>query len=151
MSDVIVLKIGGSVAGEDAAALDAIAALSDAGHDLAVVHGGGPLVGEWATRLGLETRFVRGLRVTDEQTRDLALAILGGLANGRIVDALIGRGVPAVAVGPDPVQLDAVHDRHFDRCTPLLLVEIHFGDDGALWHAWQKRKISPAGRCPWPS
>lgn len=98
MSDVIVLKIGGSVAGEDAAALDAIAALSDAGHDLAVVHGGGPLVGEWATRLGLETRFVRGLRVTDEQTRDLALAILGGLANGRIVDALIGRGVPAVGL-----------------------------------------------------
>jgi acetylglutamate kinase len=97
-SDIVVLKIGGSVAGEDAAALDAIAALDDGGHSLVVVHGGGPLVGEWATRLGLETKFVRGLRVTDELTRDIALAVLGGLANARIVSALIARGVPAVGL-----------------------------------------------------
>jgi acetylglutamate kinase len=97
-NDLIVLKIGGSVAGDDAAALDTIASLHDLGHELAVVHGGGPLVGEWATRLGLETRFVRGLRVTDEATRDLALAVLGGLANGRVVAALLGRGVPAVGL-----------------------------------------------------
>ena len=97
-NDLIVVKIGGSVAGEDAAALDAIAGLHDGGHSIAVVHGGGPLVGEWATKLGLETRFVRGLRVTDEPTRDLALAVLGGLANARIVAALIGRSVPAVGL-----------------------------------------------------
>lgn len=97
-NDVIVLKIGGSVAREDAAALDAIASLHDAGHSLAIVHGGGPLVGEWAEKLGYETRFVRGLRVTDEPTRDLALAVLGGLANARIVAALIGRLVPAVGL-----------------------------------------------------
>jgi len=97
-NDVIVVKIGGSVAGEDAAAIDAIGALCDAGHDVVVVHGGGPLVGEWAERLGMETRFVRGLRVTDEPTRDLALAVLGGLANARIVAALLTRGVPAVGL-----------------------------------------------------
>ena len=97
-NDVVVLKIGGSVLGEDAASLDVISALHDGGHSLAVVHGGGPLVGEWATRLGYETKFVRGLRVTDEPTRDLALAVLGGLANARIVAALIGRGVPAVGL-----------------------------------------------------
>ena len=97
-SDLIVLKIGGSVAGEDAAALDSIASLHDAGHSLAIVHGGGPLVGEWATQLGYETKFVKGLRVTDEKTRDLALAVLGGLANARIVAALIGRSVPAVGL-----------------------------------------------------
>ena len=111
MSDTIVLKIGGSVAGDDAAALDAIASLNDGGHALAVVHGGGPLLGEWATKLGLETRFVRGLRVTDEPTRDLALAVLGGLANGRIVDALIGRGVPAVGLsGIDGGMLRAIRE-----------------------------------------
>ncbi|HEY6958862.1 MAG TPA: acetylglutamate kinase [Candidatus Limnocylindria bacterium] len=111
MSDTIVLKIGGSVAGEDAGALDAIAALNDSGHDLVVVHGGGPLVGEWAEKLGLTTRFVRGLRVTDEPTRDLALAVLGGLANGRVVDALIGRGVPAVGLsGIDGGMLRAVRE-----------------------------------------
>ena len=97
-SDLIVLKIGGSVAGEDIAALDSIASLHDAGHSLAIVHGGGPLVGEWATQLGYETKFIKGLRVTDEKTRDLALAVLGGLANARIVAALIGRSVPAVGL-----------------------------------------------------
>jgi acetylglutamate kinase len=41
---------------------------------------------------------VRGLRVTDAPTRDLALAVLGGLANARIVAALIARAVPAVGL-----------------------------------------------------
>ena len=97
-TDVVVLKIGGSVAGEDAAALDAIAALHDGGHNVVVVHGGGPLVGEWAAKQGLETRFVRGLRVTDAPTRDIALAVLGGLANARVVSALLARSVPAVGL-----------------------------------------------------
>ena len=96
--NVIVLKIGGSVAGEDVAALDTIASLHDGGHALVIVHGGGPLVNEWAAKLGHETKFVRGLRVTDEPTRDIALAVLGGLANARVVSALIGRGVPAVGL-----------------------------------------------------
>ena len=96
--DLIVLKIGGSVAGEDAAALDAIASLDDSGHSLVVVHGGGPLVGEWTTKMGGTTRFVRGLRVTDEPTRDIALAVLGGLANARVVAALLARSVSAVGL-----------------------------------------------------
>ncbi len=94
----LVLKVGGSVSRENVAALDVVVALHDAGHGLVVVHGGGPLVGEWAGRLGLETRFVRGLRVTDEATRDVALAVLGGLANGRIVASLLARGVPAIGL-----------------------------------------------------
>ncbi len=111
MSDRIVVKIGGSVAGEDVAALDAIASLDDAGHSLIVVHGGGPLVSEWATRLGQETRFVRGLRVTDEPMRDVALAVLGGLANARIVAALTAREVPAVGItGIDGGMLRAIRE-----------------------------------------
>lgn len=97
-SDLIVMKIGGSIAGEDASALDAIVSLHDSGHSLVVVHGGGPLVGDWAAKLGYETKFIRGLRVTDGPTRDLALAVLGGLANARIVAALIARSVPAVGL-----------------------------------------------------
>lgn len=77
---------------------DLLAALHDSGSPLVVVHGGGPLVGEWASRLGIETRFERGLRVTDEATRDLALAVLGGLANARLVAALVWLGVPAVGL-----------------------------------------------------
>lgn len=92
------LKIGGSVAAEADAAVSAVAAVHDAGRPLVVVHGGGPQVGEWSERLGLATRFVRGLRVTDEPTRDVALAVLGGLANKTLVAALLARAVPAVGL-----------------------------------------------------
>lgn len=94
----VVIKVGGSVAGQTSADADIVAALHDAGTPLVVVHGGGPLVGEWSTRVGLEPRFERGLRVTDEATRDVALAVLAGLANSRLVAALVQRGVPAVGL-----------------------------------------------------
>src|SRR3989442_11008012 len=96
--DVLVLKIGGSVGAEPYAGLDAVVSLCDGGHSLVVVYGGGPAVGEWAERLGMETHFLHGLRVTDPETRDLALAVLGGLTNGRVVATLIARGVPAVGL-----------------------------------------------------
>src|SRR6266568_995214 len=96
--EAVVLKIGGSVAAEDDAALDLVASLNDAGRPLVVVHGGGPLVGEWATTLGLETRFERGLRVTDPATRDVALAVLAGLVNKTLVARLIAKGVPATGL-----------------------------------------------------
>lgn len=92
------LKFGGAVLDEDETALQVVSALHDAGHPLVVVHGGGPLATEWSGRLGLETRFVRGLRVTDAPTRDVALATLTGLANTRVVAALIPHGVPAVGL-----------------------------------------------------
>src|SRR5260221_5625235 len=109
--EAVVLKIGGSVAGEDDAALDLVASLNDAGRPVIAVHGGGPLIGEWATRLGLETRFERGLRVTDEPTRDVALAVLAGLVNKTLVARLIAKGVPATGLsGIDGGMLRAARD-----------------------------------------
>src|SRR2546422_9652042 len=93
--DVLVLKIGGSVGAETDAALDAVVSLCDGGHSLVVGHGGGPAVGEWAERLGMDTRFVRGVRGTDPDTRDLALAGPGGLAQGRRGAARSARRLPA--------------------------------------------------------
>src|SRR5438477_489551 len=63
--ETVVLKVGGSVAREDDAALDLVASLNDAGRPLVVVHGGGPLIGEWASKLGLETKFEQGVRGKD--------------------------------------------------------------------------------------
>ena len=109
--EVVVVKLGGSVRGADDAALDLVASLNDAGRPLVVVHGGGPLVGEWAGKLGLDTRFERGLRVTDEPTRDVALAVLAGLVNKTLVARLIGKGVPATGVsGVDGGMLRAEHE-----------------------------------------
>lgn len=95
--EICVLKIGGAAVGEDPA-LGAVELLAATGRPTIVVHGGGPLVGEWSARLGLETRFLRGLRVTDAPTRDVALAVLAGLVNKTLVAALIQRGVAAVGL-----------------------------------------------------
>lgn len=94
----MVLKIGGSVAGEADATVRTVASLHDSGHPVVVVHGGGPQIGQWSERLGLATRFVRGLRVTDEPTRDIAIAVLAGLANKTLVARLLADGVPAVGL-----------------------------------------------------
>lgn len=96
--ETIVLKIGGSVHEEADTAVAQVVALAEAGRPVVVVHGGGPLIGEWSRRAGLATRFVRGLRVTDEPTRDVALAVLGGLANKSLVAELLRRGVAAVGL-----------------------------------------------------
>ena len=95
---VVVLKVGGSVASELENSVSQVAALHEGGRPTVVVHGGGPLIGQWSARVGLQTRFVRGLRVTDEPTRDVALAVLAGVANKALVAGLIARGVPAVGV-----------------------------------------------------
>ena len=55
-----------------------------------IVHGGGPQIGHMLKRLGIETRFVDGMRVTDEETMEVVEMVLGGGINAEIV-SLIGR------------------------------------------------------------
>ena len=126
----VVLKIGGSVAGQDDAALGLVAALHDGGLPLVVVHGGGPLVGEWAARVGLESRFERGLRVTDAPTRDVAVAVLAGLVNTTLVARLIGKGVPAVGLsGVDGGMLRAERDPGLGEVGRITMVDSSLLDD----------------------
>ncbi len=56
-----------------------------------IVHGGGPQIGRILERLGIESTFVEGRRVTDDQTMDVVEMVLGGTVNREIV-ALIQRG-----------------------------------------------------------
>lgn len=55
-----------------------------------IVHGGGPQIGELLDRLGKQTEFIRGMRVTDSDTMDIVEMVLGGMVNKDIV-ALINR------------------------------------------------------------
>ncbi|MCP4004560.1 MAG: acetylglutamate kinase [bacterium] len=55
-----------------------------------IVHGGGPQIGRMLKRLDIETRFVDGMRVTDQQTMEVVEMVLGGHVNAEIV-SLIGR------------------------------------------------------------
>lgn len=63
-----------------------------------VVHGGGPQIGRVLERLGIESSFVDGQRVTDRQTMDVVEMVLGGLINKEIVALLNGNQGKAVGV-----------------------------------------------------
>ena len=63
-----------------------------------VVHGGGPQIGRMLERMGKESRFVDGMRVTDEETMDVVEMVLGGLVNKEIVNLINGKGGKAVGI-----------------------------------------------------
>ncbi len=86
-----VVKLGGAAL-EDPKLLQpcarAIADLSQDGHKVAVVHGGGVQLTRVLAQMGKQSEFISGLRVTDAETRDTALMVLGGRVNKSLVAAL---------------------------------------------------------------
>ena len=97
----IVVKYGGSAMVEDALkrsfARDVVL-MKLVGMNPVVVHGGGPQIGELLQRLNIPTRFVDGMRVTDQATMDVVQMVLGGLVNKDIVSLLNTAGGRAVGV-----------------------------------------------------
>jgi acetylglutamate kinase len=97
----VVVKIGG-------AALEApevlrmcaraVADLAGAGHQVAVVHGGGAALTRTLAQLGKKSNFINGLRVTDSETRDVALMVLAGHINKAVVAALGAAGQTAMGM-----------------------------------------------------
>jgi len=63
-----------------------------------VVHGGGPQIGKLLQRLGKQTEFVQGMRVTDAETMDVVEMVLGGLVNKEIVNLINRHGGSAVGL-----------------------------------------------------
>jgi acetylglutamate kinase len=63
-----------------------------------VVHGGGPQIGLLLEKLGKESRFVDGMRVTDSETMDVVEMVLGGLVNKEIVNLITYHGGRAVGL-----------------------------------------------------
>ena len=61
-----------------------------------VVHGGGPQIGHLLERLGKQSEFIQGMRVTDSETMDVVEMVLGGLVNKEIVNLINRHGGSAV-------------------------------------------------------
>ncbi len=98
MSDILVAKIGGSTLGAHDTTVEDIVALQRRGLRPVVVHGGGALISEWLKLHNVSTRFQRGLRVTDERTLEVVVAVLAGLVNKGLVAALAAAGGRAVGL-----------------------------------------------------
>ncbi len=97
MSEVLVLKLGGTTLADQAHVLDEVAAVARK-RPVILVHGGGKRITEWLERLGVPSKFEGGLRVTDQAALEVAAAVLRGVVNSELVSDLRDRGVDAVGL-----------------------------------------------------
>jgi acetylglutamate kinase len=98
---VFVIKYGGHAMGDPEAAHDFaedIVLLKAVGINPIVVHGGGPQIGAMLKTLGVESRFVDGLRVTDAETAKVAEMVLSGAINKELVSWISKAGGRAVGI-----------------------------------------------------
>jgi acetylglutamate kinase len=97
----VVVKIGGAAldhAGVVRKCAHAIVELAGDGHQVAVIHGGGAELTRTMQRLGKTSEFIDGLRVTDAETRDMALMVVAGMVNKKLVAAIGAAGKPAIGL-----------------------------------------------------
>src|SRR5579859_2392148 len=97
----IVVKMGGRTLDDPALLAQcakSVCSLVQEGHQVAVVHGGGAALTRTLARMGKESHFINGLRVTDAETRDVALMVLSGQLNKMLVAAVIRAGQPAIGM-----------------------------------------------------
>jgi acetylglutamate kinase len=96
-----VVKFAGALLEDDAlvnSLARQVAAVAQEGHEVLVVHGGGHVFTATLKRLGIESKFVNGLRVTDRETRDVAVMVFAGLLNKRLAAAISAEGQPAIGI-----------------------------------------------------
>ena len=99
--ETFVVKYGGHAMGDPEAARDFaedVALMKAVGINVVVVHGGGPQIGAMLKRLGVESQFVGGLRVTDKETAQIAEMVLAGSINKEIVGWISQAGGRAVGI-----------------------------------------------------
>ena len=96
-----VIKYGGHAMGDAQAArdfADDVVLMKAVGINPVVVHGGGPQIGAMLKKLGVESSFVDGLRVTDAETAKVAEMVLSGAINKEIVSWIAAAGGKAVGI-----------------------------------------------------
>ncbi len=98
---VVVVKYGGNAMTNEKlkhAVMEDIVMLSIVGIKVVLVHGGGPEINDMLKRVGKESRFVNGLRYTDEETVDIVQMVLAGKVNKDLVSMLESHGGAAIGL-----------------------------------------------------
>ncbi|MCS3903273.1 acetylglutamate kinase [Methylohalomonas lacus] len=85
-----------------------------------IVHGGGPQIGDLLARIGKQSEFVDGMRVTDSETMDVVEMVLGGLVNKQIVNMINQHGGSAVGLSGKDGDLIRARKLKFSRQSPEL-------------------------------
>ena len=136
----IVIKYGGNAMVDDdlknSFARD-IVLMKTVGINPVVVHGGGPQIGQLLERIGKESKFVKGMRVTDSETMDVVEMVLGGLVNKDIVNLINQMGGNAVGLTGKDGDMIRAHKLVFEDDAPEMhaseIVDIgHVGDVSSI-------------------
>src|SRR5258708_25318117 len=96
----VVIKLGGAAieGGNPESVLQDVVLLRFVGMRPVLVHGGGPAISAMQQRMGIESRFVNGLRVTDAQTMEIAKMVLTGKVGPELVSAIHRLGGTAIGL-----------------------------------------------------
>lgn len=117
----IVVKYGGNAMVDDqlkASFARDVVLMKLVGMNPVVVHGGGPQIGSLLARIGKESRFVQGMRVTDRETMDVVEMVLGGLVNKEIVNLINRHGGTAVGLSGKDGDLLRARQLHVKSSDP---------------------------------
>ncbi len=119
--NTFVVKYGGNAMVDDklkdSFAQD-IVLMKKVGMNPIIVHGGGPQIGSLLKRLGKESEFIQGMRVTDNETMDVVQMVLGGLVNKDIVTLINRHGGAAVGLTGKDADLIYARKLTFTRDNP---------------------------------
>jgi len=119
----VVVKYGGNAMSDDRLkngfARD-VTLMKLVGMNPVVIHGGGPQIGTFLKRLGKESEFVQGMRVTDSDTMDVVEMVLGGLVNKEIVNLINRHGGNAVGLSGKDGELIRARKLTVSRDAPEL-------------------------------
>jgi len=97
----VVIKFGGNAMVDEAlksSFAQDIVLLKQIGVNPVIVHGGGPQIGKLLEQIGKKSRFIEGMRVTDDETMDIVEMVLGGQVNKQIVSLINRHGGRAVGL-----------------------------------------------------
>lgn len=125
----VVIKLGGHAMGSDegmASFARDVVLMRQVGVNPVIVHGGGPMINAMLDRLGIESTFAGGKRVTDAATMEVVEMVLSGLVNKRIVQAICDQGGRSVGLSGK--------DAGLMRCVPA---------DPALGLVGQPERVDP--------
>lgn len=140
----IVVKVGGAAL-ENRRTLDicahALVELAQDAHQVLVVHGGGAALTRTLKQLGKQTSFVNGLRVTDAETRDVALMVLAGIVNKSLVAAIGAAGRPALGLCGGDGGAFRARKKNANGCDLGYVGEIACGDARWIEAIWERGGI----------
>lgn len=137
---IIVVKYGGSAMSNEELqrnVIQDVALLKLVGFKPIIVHGGGKAISKWVGKVGKEAKFVNGLRVTDEETMEIAEMVLGRV-NKNLVTMVEELGVKAVGISGKDGGLLKVNKKYADGQDIGYVGEINKVDPKVLYDLLEK-------------